>query len=45
MNIARVGVFAIALLVAGVMVFFGRHWLGFATQQPAQVAAVPRQGS
>lgn len=38
MNIARVGVFAIALLVAGVMVFFGRHWLGFATQQP-QVAA------
>ncbi len=39
MNIARVGVFAIALLVAGVMVFFGRHWLGFATQQPQQVAA------
>lgn len=38
MNIARVGVFAIALLVAGVMVFFGRHWLGFAAQQP-QVAA------
>lgn len=37
MNIARVGVFAIALLVAGVMVFFGRHWLGFATQQPQQV--------
>ena len=39
MNVARVGVFAIALLVAGVMVFFGRHWLGFAAQQPAPVAA------
>lgn len=39
MNIARVGVFAIALLVAGVMVFFGRHWLGFASQAPQQVAA------
>jgi pilus assembly protein CpaB len=39
MNVARVGVFAIALLVAGVMVFFGRHWLGFASQQPAPVAA------
>ena len=39
MNIARVGVFAVALLVAGVMVFFGRHWLGFATQQPQQVSA------
>ncbi|MBX3501770.1 MAG: Flp pilus assembly protein CpaB [Alphaproteobacteria bacterium] len=39
MNVARVGVFAIALLVAGVMVFFGRHWLGFAAQQPQTVAA------
>jgi pilus assembly protein CpaB len=39
MNVARVGVFAIALLVAGVMVFFGRHWLGFAAQQPQTTAA------
>lgn len=39
MNRTRVGVFAIALLVAGVMVFFGRQWLGFAAQQPQTVAA------
>jgi pilus assembly protein CpaB len=41
MNVARVGVFAIALLVAGVMVFFGRHWLGFATQQPRPQVTAP----
>lgn len=41
MNVARVGVFAIALLVAGVMVFFGRHWLGFAAHQPQTTAAAP----